>query len=326
MFNKRFLIIILLVVVAGGAGLALSWRNEVGIEKGKIDLAKMNLPRSDLTGERCKNGKARPIAVMLASDPETRPLSGLAEADLVFEMPVTDGGVTRLMAVFQCHEPQEIGSVRSSRIDFIPLAQGLGAIYAHWGGEKEALARLNSGVIDNLDGLRYDGTIYYRKKGVRPPHNGFTSYRLLADEITRRGFNLSKSATVYAHQEGQSEGNEQPPVIYADEFEVRWVYQPETNSYQRWRDGEWETDPNLNRPLEATNVVLMKTTWSPINRDYIRTKTIGSGSATIYKNGIAISGTWEKKGAENKLFFFDLQKQEIKFSPGSIWIEIIINI
>lgn len=318
-------LIVFVVITLGIAGLVFSNRNEIKVEKGKIDLARMNLPESDLSGERCENAKARPVAVMMSSDPETRPLAGIAEADMVFEMPVTDGGITRLMGVFQCSEPPEIGSVRSSRMDFIPLARGLGAVYVHWGGEKEALAQLNSGVIDNIDGRRYDGTIFYRKKGVKPPHNGFTSYRLLAGEVVRRGFNLSKSAMVYAHGEGKSEGGEEPPVIYTNQFAVRWIYNSETNRYQRWRGGELETDVNLNRSVEAANVVLMKTTWSPINRDYIRVKTVGNGLAAIYKNGLAMAGTWEKKAAADKLFFYDQRGQEIEFTPGPIWVEVVIN-
>lgn len=325
--NKKYFLMGGALVVAAGMGWFLFvGSNEVSIEKGQVDLARMSLPPSDLSGERCEHAKIRPVAVMMAGDSETRPLSGIAEADLVWEMPVTDGGVTRMMAVFQCQEPTEIGSVRSSRLDFIPLAQGLGAVYAHWGGEKEALKQLNRGIIANLDGLRYDGqdTVYYRKKGLKPPHNGFTSYNRLEEEVVKKGLNLPGSTVIYPHEEGKSLGRQSPPEIYAKEFAVSWKYQAETNNYRRWRGGELEMDLNLNRPVEAKNVVIIKTTWSPIDKDYIRVKTIGFGETVIYKNGQAINGTWEKKGAKEKLFFFDENKQEIKFVPGPIWIEITI--
>src|SRR3989338_11344357 len=41
-----------------------------------------------LTAEPCNNALRRPIAVMLSGDTIARPLSGIAEADMVFEMPV----------------------------------------------------------------------------------------------------------------------------------------------------------------------------------------------------------------------------------------------
>lgn len=314
------------IIILGVVGLVVSQQNAVEVEKGQVDLARMNLPESGLSGERCENAKQRPVAVMMADDQEARPLSGIAEADLVLEMPVTEGGVTRMMAIFQCQAPVEIGSVRSSRRDFIPLAQGLGAVYAHWGGEKEALAELNKGVIDNLDGLKYDGqdTVYYRKKGLKPPHNGFTSSDRLKEALTKREFNLSWLNVAYGHEDGKRMGQASPPELYADEFKVVWKYQPATNRYRRWRDEKLEMDANLSQPVEAKNIVIMKTSWSPISLDYIRVKTVGSGEAVIYKNGREIKGTWEKKGAKEKLFFFDENRQEIKFTPGSIWVEITI--
>src|SRR3989344_1934851 len=86
-----------------------------------------NQPLSSLRGENCENYKARPIAVMLASDPAARPLSGVSQADISVEMPVTPDGVTRIMSIFQCNKPNEIGSVRSARVDFLPLVASFGA-------------------------------------------------------------------------------------------------------------------------------------------------------------------------------------------------------
>lgn len=323
--QKRVIMLAIGFVTVFLMGLVWVSKSEVNVEKGKIDLARMNLPESNLSGERCENGRSRPIAVMMSSDQETRPLSGIGEADMVFEMPVTNGGVTRLMAVFQCRQPQEIGSVRSSRLDFIPLAQGLGAVYAHWGGEKEALTELSRGVINNLDGVQYDGgtsKVYYRKKGLKPPHNGFTSYALLKEEMVQRGFNSKWAVTAYPHRESKSLEEQEPDTIYAQEFAVNWKYDPISNIYQRWRNNQLEMDLNLNQPVTASNVVLMKTSWSPISKDYIKVKTAGSGSAIVYKNGQAILGVWEKKGVSEKLFFFDRQGREIEFSPGPTWVEI----
>ncbi|MFH1049206.1 MAG: DUF3048 domain-containing protein, partial [Patescibacteria group bacterium] len=57
--------------------------------------------------ESCQNSTRRSIAVMLAIDAITRPLSGISEADIVFEMPVITDSITRLMAVFGCIIPTE---------------------------------------------------------------------------------------------------------------------------------------------------------------------------------------------------------------------------
>ena len=112
---------------------------------------------------------------MIAGDEEARSLSGISFADIVVEMPVVTGSITRMLAIFVCEDPGEIGSVRSARHDFIPLAQGFDAILAHWGGSRLALGELNEKIMDNLDALPNYYEPFYRKVGVLAPHDGFTS-------------------------------------------------------------------------------------------------------------------------------------------------------
>lgn len=321
---KLIAIILIILGVLASAGFLILKRNIFDIEKGSVDLEGMNFSRSDLAGIRCENARARPVAVMLASDPEARPIAGLAEADFVLEMPVTDGGVTRLMAVFQCYQPKEIGSIRSSRLDFIPLVRGLDAVYAHWGGEKEALTELSRGVVDNIDAMKYEGTFYYRKSGLKQPHNGFTSFELLQKAIVNLDYTLGRLAAIYPSGEDKNLGQISPPSLYQGKFQVDWRYDHDKNVYRRWRDGKPEVDRNDNRQIEAKNIIVLHTGWSPINKDYIRIQTVGSGEITVYQNGEAIIGSWEKKSPDSKLYFYDNSGQEIKFTPGQIWVEIVV--
>src|SRR5271167_4810797 len=58
---------------------------------------------------------ARPaLAVKIGNYTGDRPSTGLNQADIVFEEPV-EGGITRLVAVFQCQAPAPVGDVRSAR-------------------------------------------------------------------------------------------------------------------------------------------------------------------------------------------------------------------
>lgn len=277
--------------------------------------------KSLIAGIECENYNARSVAVMMSSDEEARPLSGIGEAEMVFEMPVVDTGFTRMMAIYQCNRPPEIGSVRSSRMDFVPLALGLNAIYAHFGGEREVLQELRSGIIDNIDGLRYDGEYYYRKKSIPRPHNAFTTSNLIAKISSKLGYNTAGSVE-YPHDEGKNRGEVSPPPVFAKDYQVIWAYNKGSNSYFRSRANKPEIDKNTNRQVEAKNIVIMKTIWTPVNKDYIRVTMVGSGEAVVYKNGEAISGTWKKAHDKAKPYFYDKKGEEIKFVPGSIWIEI----
>ena len=316
--KKLWTWIIVIAIVAGVGVFLARYKNEFSVSgPGKEKIV------SQLTGEECKNAEARPYAVMVSSDAEARPLSGIGEADMVFEMPVVENGFTRVMAAFQCGRPEEVGSVRSSRLDFIPLALGLDAIYAHFGGEEGALEELNGGVIDNIDGLKYDGTYYYRKSGIPRPHNSFTNFDLLEEISSKLGYQLAGGGVSYPHEkEEKSRGNVQPPPVFNENFRVEWRYDKDTNSYFRSRSGKPEIDKNTNEQVGAKNVVIIETSASPVNKDYIRVKTVGSGSATVYKDGIVIDGGWEKKDDHAKMFFYDNKGKEIDFAPGPIWVEV----
>ena len=91
------------------------------------------------------------------------------------------------------------------------------------------------------------------------------------------------------------------------------------------REGKPELDKNTGKQVEAKNVVVIKTSWSPINKDYIRVKTVGSGGLLVYKNGVVVTGTWEKKDDRAKLYFYDQNHKEISLVPGSTWVEVVAH-
>ncbi|OGN00954.1 MAG: hypothetical protein A3B91_00545 [Candidatus Yanofskybacteria bacterium RIFCSPHIGHO2_02_FULL_41_29] len=308
------------------------WQKGGGIEinnNGDSDTIS-NLPKSLITGLGCEGAENRPIAVMLASDPITRPLSGISQADIVFEMPVTPSGLTRIMAVYQCESPDEIGSVRSAREDFIPLAASLGTVFAHWGGETEALEKLDGHIIDNIDAMRYETVYFYRKSGIPQPHNGFTDFERLEKATKDLKYDQKNTFTGYPRSNQDSPKNilnlaDTISINYEPPFNISWLYKKDENTYARIRGGSPETDKNNGVQALASVVIVMKTTSRPISKDYQSVIAIGKGNADIYQNGVRISGQWSKDPSrlDSKLFFYDTNGKEIEFTPGKIWVEIV---
>lgn len=304
------------------------WNKEIVVSKNSVN--NPNGPKSSISGISCDRVGDRPIAVMLAGDKETIPLSGIGQADMVFEMPVTPNGITRFMAVFQCETPKEIGSVRSSRIDFIPLARGLKAIYAHWGGEHEALDELNKGIINNIDAMKYEGSVFYRKRGVPQPHDGFTSFDLLYKKSEELAYDLKDNFVDYPHKEkvdrNLSNLADSINVGYPDPFNATWIFDSATNVYKRNRNGQPEVNKNTNEQVSASVVVLMRTKITFWRDQYMRVNVTGQGVAQVFEGGIVINGKWKKDSEDSKLGFYDQDGKEIKFLPGKIWVEITSNI
>ena len=306
------------------------WNKEIIISNGVSIIGKDETSQSLITGLDCPSADIRPIAVMLASDPEARPLSGISQADLVFEMPVDPTGITRFLAIFQCEKPKEIGSVRSARSDFIPLAAGFKAIYAHWGGEHDALEKLDGRIVDNIDALKYEGETFYRKSGIRPPHNGFTNFDLLTKKAQDLRYDFQSNFSGYPHQKEESKKNlsnltGQVSINYPGTHAVVWTYDLETNLYSRFRNGSGEIDKNNGQMVKASVVAVMNTTSKFLKEQYISVNVSGSGTAQIYQNGSIINSKWEKNVSQldSKLYFYDGSGKEIQFVPGKIWVEIL---
>lgn len=288
---------------------------------------------SSISGLACANYDRRPIAVMLAMDPVTRPLSGVGQADLIIEMPVITDSITRLMAVFVCQDPEEIGSVRSTRHDYIPLAMGLDAILAHWGGSHYALDKLNAGIMDNIDALKNPYKAYWQKSNIPMPHNGFTSMSRLVNSATKLGYRLTSHFEGYPHlkdSEIKRPNTEiksgQLTIGYPGHYRATYKYNAQTNSYRRWREGTPEIDALDNQQVAVKNIVIMRASSRMIEvPNYNDVDVEGTGVLTVYRNGEVIEGTWQKKGTDQatKLYFFDQRGKEIKFVPGQIWVEIM---
>lgn len=336
--NFKFLKLSLdkILIIAGAIAIILIiifwfwWGNkEIDIKNKEASSIENNLPKSPISGIPCENANRRPISIMMAADPETRPLSGISEADMVFEMPVTPNDITRFMAIFQCQNPTEIGSIRSARNDFIPLASGLGAIYAHWGGEREALQKLNGHIVDNIDAMKYEGTVFYRKKGVPMPHNGFTDLDKIINQAKKSDYGLENVFNGYPHEEKELKKSisniaEEVKIDYAFPYNVRWSYSTQDSEYKRFRGDRPEIDRNNNNQVSAKIVVVMKTRSKYLSKDYIAVDTQGSGEALIYQSGTISTGKWQKDSTalNSKLYFYNTNGSEVSFLPGKIWVEI----
>ena len=292
-------------------------------ENGSEEKMKMNL----VNGIKCENAERRPFAVMLAGDLEAWPLSSISQADLVIEMPVVTGGITRYMAIYVCDNPKEIGSIRSARHDFIPLAMGFDAIFAHWGGSHYALDKLNNKIMDNVNALYLDGSVFFRKPGLTGPHDGFTTIEKLQEYSERIGYRLESNFDGYKFydEENPSDKNGLLTIGYYSVYKVEYEYDAETSLYLRSKGDKEDIDKLNSEQITAKNVVVMFAASRQIEGQYNDMDIEGEGKAIVYQNGREIEGVWQKdkNDMKSKLYFYDESGEEIKFVPGKIWIQVV---
>ncbi len=292
--------------------------------------------KSSLIGIECQNYSIRPYAIFLENDSVARPLSGIASADLVIEMPVY-AGITRLLAFYQCVRPSEVGSIRSARYDFITLVKNFDAILVHFGGEKSALELLAKGIVDNIDGLDYDGVYFYRKQRLKPPHNVFTDFSLLDKVREKLGYRsdttmkwkqeeskaIDEAVDVLSLSSDNKKKSLEVRINYGSGYDVVWVYNPETREYLRLRDGVPEIDNISKEKVAVKNIIILETKSKLLDDQYNSVNVVGEGKLWYFVDSIRQEGSWYKKDFNSKLEFFDKEGNKLDIKSGKTWIEYI---
>ncbi len=103
---------------------------------------------------------------------------GSGPASVVFET-VAEFGITRFMAVYQEHDAPVVGPVRSARVYYDHWAEGLHAIFAHAGGNSDALRELwGLSNLVNIDEVATEVSLtdtgadyFFRTTDRYAPHN-----------------------------------------------------------------------------------------------------------------------------------------------------------
>jgi len=328
--NKFFLILFFSILALGLIFVWLYYNRTIEINNQMASLANeiTSDELSPLSGLPCSNYQRRPLAIVLANDPVTRPLTSLIQADLVIEMPVITNSITRIIAFYVCNSPDEIGSLRSARHDFIPLAVGFDAILVHWGGSHFALDELDAGVMDNIDAMKNPYNAFYQKSGIPQPHNGFSSMSKLINVVNKLGYRLENEFEGYLFQQENSKQKTDKVlrIGYSYPYNVSYQYDSATNSYLRYRTNLKEMDKSNNQQIKAKNVVVMRVFSKQIQGpDYNDLDLEGTDQCQVYQNGEVIPCTWHKseKNPSSKLKFLDINNKEIPFIPGQTWIEIV---
>lgn len=270
----------------------------------------------------------RPFAVVVENHPDSRPQSGLSQADIVYEA-LAEGGITRFLAVFQTQNVKNIGPVRSARTYFNDWAQELGAVYAHVGGNSDALANLAQGIpgISNADQF-FNDPYFWRITARKMPHNAYTSTDDLQKLAAAHRFSMAKSYVDYSFKDDQPSPKLAVSKINIDfsssEFNVKYIYNPSTNSYKRYNAGLAAIDAGNSKQIEPKDIIVQIVRNWPVKSDTplaISMATHDGGSAEVFLDGRDISGSW--KYVDGRTKYFDQNGKEIALNRGQIFIEIV---
>lgn len=261
--------------------------------------------RSFLTGEWVNDtvGYRRPLAVMINNIEAGLPQHGISKAEVIFEGQC-EGGVTRLMAVFQNYDDVDsIGSIRSCRDYFPFLAAEYDAAYYHFGQSDFALEFLGDPELRTFNGM--DGRFNYTRRSDRvSPHNVFSTPEELVTAMTDwnvttyldEGFaaplTFTEGEEPIVCPEGEKCLTLKTGYYYNNAY---FVFNEEDGLYYRYEYGEPQIDEMTGEQLAVENILIKlvpgEQYWngSPL---YLLT---GEGEGLYVTNGTAQWINWSKE-------------------------------
>lgn len=294
-----------------------SGENAVPLNEGNIN---------PISGLACENWNKRSIAVMQPSDLQARPAAGFSEADMVFELPAYTSSVTRLLGVYGCSIPSEIGAMRSSRHDHIALAASVDAFFIHWGGSHFALDLLNKNIIDHIDCMNTNYCERWNWQSdptMRMEDSGHIKGEKAIQAIKDKGLRSETKFVGYPHQqeatlENRGSNGGELRVAFASPWDVNYTYDKESNSYLRTWNGVEDTDRNNKKRLAPKNIVVMfaKSEQITIDQDYKgkglqdpwdgveEIKKTGAESISGRYNNVQIGDPWYDESGSGEAYYY----------------------
>lgn len=297
----------------------------------------------------------RPLGVMIENHIDARPQSGINAADVTYEA-VAEGGITRTLNVFYCQDGGIVGPVRSARTYFLDYISEYGdnPLYAHVGGANTpGPANALGQIVDygwnqynDLNQFSIGFPVFYRDE-TRLGHEAATEHTMYS--VTTKLWDVGKSrGLTNVDKNGKSWDANFIPYKFADavpvnerptsqvisipwdgpDYAVTWTYNPKDNLYYRENGGQSHIDRDTHKQLTATNVIILFETEKHAmdgyeNNSHMLYGTIGTGDALIFMNGKEITATWSKAGRTDRTILKDKNGNEIFFTVGKLWFEIL---
>ncbi len=253
-----------------------------------------------------------------------RPQWALDRADVVFEENVE--GATRFMALFHSDVPAEVGPVRSARTTDIDLLSGMNRPILAWSGGNPGVtswigAAAEAGLLIDVAAVR--SNCYRRESSRRAPHN----------LVAKTGCLLGRGAAAGPARplwEIDEDWTRSTPASADSSFEVRmdnmragWTWDASSGTYLRSQNGSPHVAAGGAR-IAAANVVVVYATHvrSAVDARSPEAITVGTGTAVIHRDGVAITGTWSRRSAEAPFVFRDVDGGVVPLQAGPTFVEL----
>lgn len=274
---------------------------------------------------------ARPaVAVKIENSPAAYPLSGLGDAEVVFEE-LVEGGMTRFMAVYHCTDTVKAGPVRSARVVDPPIMSPITRILAAAGGNAHVRKALDKANIITIDEDTPGGALRrISRPGISSEHTLYGN-TAKARKVGSKKFDDPPTPGIFAFGEIPSGGRPARSVTLNFTQSDPIVYKWAGDSWTRSQHGapfavegpKVEID---NLIIELHKINYSKKIVDPAGNPSIEiADPVGSGEALVFRDGKVFEATWSRKAVTDRVVYETKDGDEIALKTGSTWIALLPN-
>lgn len=333
---KKVLLVLLCLILCLGVGckketetLSVDRGEETSVPEEVVDSIYAVNP---LTGvEDLTKGKEldRPVAITINNVSVAQPVqTGLGKADIVYETEV-EGGITRLLAVFQdVTKVPEIGTVRSARDVFVDLALGHNALYVHHGQSnhvKNRLGNIDRHVVEAGKGGER------KSNGLSREHTLYAHGDKIFNEFVNKGVNIKATKTTpwqtfaaEAIPVKFSNTANKVTVPFSSSYKTTMQYDATSGKYVRIFNGTERKDYLTNESLYFKNVFVLSTSIHKFpgctDTKGHKEVSLNSGSGYYFVNGTYTPILWSKGDVKNSFIFTATDGSPLIVNAGNSWV------
>ena len=316
------------LVLAGGAFFVLSNKEDIPVVGKAFEDAKCPLSGEETGNEELLDRPA--VALKIENSPAAYPLSGLDEAEIVYEEQV-EGGLTRFLAIYHCTDSTQAGPIRSSREIDPSIMSPYTRILAAAGGNPGVRANLEEFDIVLIDeNTAGDAMERVSRPGISTEHTLYGNTKALR-KAGQKKFGDAPADDIFEFGDAPDGGKKTSRVDLS--------FGSSSMGFE-WKEGAWfRTDggePLIMEngdQLSFDNVIIEEHTvnLSTEFADVLGTPSpviddvTGTGKAYLFRDGKMYAGVWIRDSEEDPVRFETNGGDALVLKPGNTMIELLPN-
>ncbi len=271
------------------------------------------------------------VAIKIENAAIAYPLSGLEDAEIVFEE-VVEGGITRFMAIYHCTDSTKAGPVRSARAVDPAIMSPITKILAFSGANGPVLEQLQeAGVVIIEESDAGTGMQRIPREGLASEHTLYGNSKLLR-KTGRDDFSDPPPDDLFEFSDdvadnGKTRKASDITIGFSGSTSVGYTW--DGDSYLRTQNGA-PFMAESGEQISVSNVLIEQhqVDYSGIsdvagNPSVEITDETGTGKAVLFRDGRAVVGTWSRDSLESPVVFETKSGDRMVFAPGAIWIHLV---